>query len=78
LLKRGEFFIGNEKPVVALEEVREDENLVTRGQEIARLEALESIDGDTSASDQFRRCQLSLVAVRPQLSRNSARSIGTA
>ena len=44
LLKGGKFFVGNEKTVVALEEVCEDETLVTSRQEIARLEALESID----------------------------------
>ena len=33
LLESGKLLIGNEKAIIALEKVREDENLITRGQQ---------------------------------------------
>ena len=63
LLKRSKSFIRNEEAIVALEEIREDKNLVPAGHEIARPEMLEPVDRDAGAGNQFGWCQLSLVAV---------------
>jgi hypothetical protein len=69
LLERRKLFIGNKKPIIALEKVGDDENLVACRRKIARFEVLKSIKVDSGTGSQFRRSQLPLITVRPQLAR---------
>ncbi len=41
LLESGEPLIGNEKAVIALEKIRDDENFIARGQQLSRFEPMQ-------------------------------------
>jgi len=63
LLESGQLLIGNEKAIIALEKVRDDENLITRGQQLTRFKTVKSAGVDPSADSQFRGRKLALVAI---------------
>ena len=67
LLKCGKLLIGNEKPIIALKKIRDDQNLITCRQQLARFKSFTSVNGYSGTGRQLGTCQLSLFAVRPQL-----------